>query len=281
MSRRTVVITGASDGIGAAAARALAKAGEEVVVVGRSPEKTEAVARSIGAASFVADYTRLDTVRELAAALRQAYPRIDVLANNAGGVMGTREVTADGFEKTFQVNHLGGFLLTALLMPTLLSSGATVVNTSSVAAQGFGRFDIGDLNNEKSYVSMRAYGNGKLANILHVRELQQRFSGQGLAAAAFHPGVIASNFGSESGLGMKLIYHTPLRYFLKGVEAGADPLVWLATSRPGVDWSPGEYYEKRRVARSSDTAYDAVLAGELWERSAEMVGVPVDLGLPA
>lgn len=279
MSGRTVVITGASDGIGAAAARALAKDGAEVVVVGRSKPKTEAVAASIGAASYLADYGRLDEVRDLAAALTAAYPRIDVLANNAGGVMGAREVTADGFEKTFQVNHLGGFLLTGLLMPTLLASGATVINTSSVAAAGFGKFAIEDVNAEKGYVSMRAYGNAKLANILHVRELQHRYGGQGLAAAAFHPGVVASNFGAESGLLMKLLYRSPAKYFMTTVDVGADPMVWLATTQPGTDWSPGEYYEKRRVARSQDAAYDAVLAGQLWAKSANMVGLPEDLGV--
>ena len=119
---KTIVVTGASDGIGAAAARQLHEDGHTVVVVGRSPDKTRQVAESIGADYEVADFADLRTVRRLAAKLAQRYPRIDVLANNAGGVFGTRDKTADGFEKTFQVNHLAPFLLTTLLLPTLLTA---------------------------------------------------------------------------------------------------------------------------------------------------------------
>ncbi|MET0422262.1 MAG: SDR family NAD(P)-dependent oxidoreductase, partial [Actinoplanes sp.] len=124
---KTIVITGASDGIGAAAARQLHADGHRVVVVGRSAQKTEAVARGLGADHFIADFTRLEEVRKLAASLDAAYPRIDVLANNAGGVFGERAKTPDGFEKTFQINHLAPYLLTTLLSDKLLASRATVI----------------------------------------------------------------------------------------------------------------------------------------------------------
>jgi NAD(P)-dependent dehydrogenase (short-subunit alcohol dehydrogenase family) len=150
MEQQTIVITGASDGIGAAAARQLSAQGERVVLVGRSQEKTAAVANELGHPFHLADYADLDQVRNLASELRATYPRIDVLANNAGGIMGAREVTKDGFEKTFQVNHLAGFLLTYLLMPTLISSRAKVLQTSSIAAQRYGHVDIDDLQNETS-----------------------------------------------------------------------------------------------------------------------------------
>jgi NAD(P)-dependent dehydrogenase (short-subunit alcohol dehydrogenase family) len=135
MSQRTIVITGASDGIGAAAARQLAGKGDRLVLVGRSEVKTAAVANPLGASYLLADFCRLDDVRALAEKLASAYPRIDVLANNAGGIMGDREITVDGFEKTLQVNHLAPFLLTHLLMDLLLAGGAKVINTSSIAAR--------------------------------------------------------------------------------------------------------------------------------------------------
>ena len=146
MPERTIVITGASDGIGASAARTFARQGERVVVVGRSAEKTEAVANEIGADFFVSDFADLAQVRTLAAQLKEKYPRIDVLANNAGGIMGPRELTVDGHEKTFQVNHLAPFLLTTELIDVLTASQATVINTSSVANSLFGKLDIDDLD---------------------------------------------------------------------------------------------------------------------------------------
>ncbi len=270
---RTVVITGASDGIGAAAARRLHADGHRVVVVGRSPEKTRAVADELGAESHVADFARLDDVRALAADLA-TLGHIDVLANNAGGIFGERSVTVDGFEKTLQINHLAPFLLTALLLDTLLASGGTVVNTSSAAAKAFGSLDLADLGNEAAYTPRKAYGDSKLANILHARELHARFAGLGLAAAAFHPGGVATNFAVDSTSRMRWVYHTPLRRVLLSAEKGADTLIWLAEGRAGRDWRSGEYYEKRKVAPTNPQADDDALARALWERSAEMVGVP-------
>lgn len=271
---RTIVITGASDGIGAAAARRLHADGHRVVVVGRTPEKTRGLAGDLGVEHHSADFARLDDIRALAATLAERHERIDVLANNAGGLFGERTLTVDGFEKTLQVNHLAPFLLTALLMDTLLASGATVVNTSSVAAKAFARLDLDDLGNERAYHPRRAYGDSKLANILHARELQRRFGPRGLNAASFHPGGVATNFANDTTSRMRFAYHTPLRRFLITPEQGAETLVWLAGSVPGRDWPPGEYFEKKRVARTNPRASDEVLARELWERSAAMVGLP-------
>ncbi|MEV4175373.1 SDR family NAD(P)-dependent oxidoreductase [Nonomuraea sp. NPDC049709] len=131
MAQQTIIITGASDGIGAAAAHQLTENGHKVIVVGRSPQKTAAVAGKIGAPFHVADFADLAQVRSLASELTATYPRIDVLANNAGGIFGDREVTTDGYEKTFQVNHLAPFLLTYLLMATLIESNAKIIQTSS------------------------------------------------------------------------------------------------------------------------------------------------------
>ncbi|RWZ51042.1 SDR family NAD(P)-dependent oxidoreductase [Labedella phragmitis] len=273
--RRTIVITGASDGIGAAAARRLSRDGHAVVIVGRSPEKTNTVADEIGADRFVCDFSDLAQVRELASALADGYPRIDVLANNAGGVFGDRTRTVDGFEKTFQVNHLAPFLLTNLLIDTLLASRATVVATSSAAARVFSKLDIDDLDTKRGFSANRAYGNAKLENILFTRELERRYGGQGLAAVAFHPGTIATGFAAETTSLMRLIYRTPLRHLLlQGPETGAEQLVWLSTSTPRTDWEPGEYYEKRSITKTSMQAYDGMLAERLWEESARRVGLP-------
>lgn len=271
---RTIVITGASDGIGAAAARRLSRDGHTVAVVGRSREKTNAVADEIGADRYISDFADLRQVRELAAALESAHPRIDVLANNAGGIFGERTRTVDGFEKTLQVNHLAPFLLTNLLLDTLIESRATVIATSSLAARAFSRLDIDDLDDDRAPSANRAYGNAKLENILFTRELQRRYGDRGISAVAFHPGTIATGFASESTSLMRFVYQTPLRHLvLRGPETGAEQLVWLATTTPGVDWEPGEYYEKRRVTKTSMQAYDGMLAEALWDESARRTGL--------
>ena len=277
MAQRTIVITGASDGIGAAAARNLAKAGERVVVVGRSPEKTAAVSAELGADYFVCDFAELSQVRELAAALRSHYPRIDVLVNNAGGIMRGHELTVDGHEKTLQINHLAPFLLTTELLDVLTASNAIIINTSSMA-NGFGRLDLADLNAERSYSTNRAYGTAKLANILFTAELQNRYGKDGIAAAAFHPGVVATNFAAESTSWFRHAYKTVLNRFLLSAEQGADTLLWLATSTPGRDWVPGAFYVKRALAKANKQAYDGELARNFWDRSLELVsaGDPVD-----
>ncbi len=275
MTRQTIVITGASDGIGAAAARRLSADGHEVVLVGRSQEKTAAVAEELGAASYVADFSDLGQVRVLAGRLGEAYPRIDVLANNAGGIMGHRRLTTDGFELTFQVNHLAPFLLTNLLLPVLTASGAKVIQTSSIAARLFGNLDLHDLQLERGYSPDRAYGNGKLGNILFTRELDRRYRDQGIAAAAFHPGLVGTNFASETSHPMRILYHTPgIRHlFTISPERGAERLVWLAEKEPGRVWPTGEYFQRNKVARSNPQARDPQLAAALWERSAELVGL--------
>ncbi|WP_104172823.1 SDR family NAD(P)-dependent oxidoreductase [Arthrobacter sp. Y81] len=270
MAARTIVITGASDGIGASAARTLAKAGERVVLVGRSAEKTRAVAVELGADYFVSDFAELSQVRTLAAQLREKYPRIDVLANNAGGIMGKRELTVDGHEKTFQVNHLAPFLLTNELMDVLTASNATVINTSS-AANAFGYVDIDDLDAAGKYSTSKAYGTSKLENILFTTELHHRYNAVGISTAAFHPGGVATNFAAESTSWFRFAYKTFIKRFMLTPEQGADTLVWLATTTPGQDWVPGAYYAKRALAKANRQAYDAQLARQLWDRSQALV----------
>jgi len=281
---KTIVITGASDGIGAAGARRLHAAGHTVVIVGRSPDKTSKIARELGVESHVADFTRLGDVRDLAHSLLNRHRSIDVLVNNAGGVFGERTPTVDGFEKTFQVNYLAPFLLTNLLLDTLIAGRATVVQTASIAARLYGHLDLHDLNNATKYSANKAYGDAKLANILFTRELHDRFHTDGLNAAAFHPGLVATSFASDTtSTAMKLVYANPLaRRFIAGPDRGADQLVWLSETRPGTEWQSGAYYEKRTIAgKVNPQSRDRDLARRLWDVSCGLLGMPLPDASPS
>jgi NAD(P)-dependent dehydrogenase (short-subunit alcohol dehydrogenase family) len=270
MARRTMVITGASDGIGAAAARRLSRSGENVVVVGRSAAKTAAVAAELGADHFVADFADLSQVRTLAEKIRCDYPRIDVLANNAGGMFTKIHETADGYEITFQVNYLAPFLLTTQLMDVLVDSRATVVNTTSSWQKPLPRVTVADLENTGQRRPGIAYILTKLAIILFTRELHRRYHASGLSTVTFHPGYVNSNFGDASGSRILLFmkHHVPITArFTATADQGADQLVWLASSTPGVDWTSGEYYSKGKIAKANRAAYDPDLARELWDRT--------------
>ena len=277
MAQQTILITGASDGIGAASARTLAARGHRVLIVGRSAEKTAAVAREAGAEPFVADFSRLDEVRALADTIKERLDgRLDVLANNAGGIFGERTMTADGYEYTLQVNHLAPFLLTHLLLDELLAAKGTVVNTSSIASRLFGNLDIDDLGNERGYSPAKAYGDAKLNNILFTRGLHARFHDQGVSTMAFHPGNVATNFAADTTNLMRFLYHTPLRHLaLISAERGGSNLTWAIEGLPGSDWASGSYYDQRKLAkRINPQMNDDSLVDLLWERSADMVGVP-------
>jgi NAD(P)-dependent dehydrogenase (short-subunit alcohol dehydrogenase family) len=273
--RRVVVVTGASDGIGAAAARALARRGDSVVVVGRSPAKARAVATETGAAYHVADFAHLDQARGLAAELQARYPRIDVLINNAGLIAdGRRTVTADGHELTFQVNHLAPFLLTILLKECLVRARGRVITTSSRAsAARDAAVVVDDLDMADRYDALRAYKASKLANVLFTRELARRWGPLGVSTAAAHPGLVRSQWGRTGPVAVRLVVNSPLRLAMRSPEQGADTLVWLSTSVPGQDWQNGGYFANRKPATAKTAADDRDLAAELWDRSALMCGL--------
>lgn len=266
MEQKTIVITGASDGIGAAAARQLREEGHKVVLVGRNPEKTARLGRELSSPYHTADFSDLSQVARLAGELRQ-YPRIDVLANNAGAAFAERTVTEDGFERTFQVNLLGGFLLTDLLIGKLCASRATVIQTASVAVNLFGaHFDVTDLNHEKKYSPQKAYGDAKLAGVLFTRELHRRYSPEGLCAVAFEPGIVRTNFGSESLSFVNFCYHSPLKYlFTVSPERSARRLADLALGVPGEDFCGGEIYSGKRPYRVRFKDPDGRIARELFD----------------
>ena len=273
MKSKIIIITGASDGIGRAAARRLSADGHHVIVIGHSRSKTEEVARELNTEFYVSDFTKLHEVRTLADKLLERYPKIDVFANNAGGVFyRDRRVTPDGHEITFQVNYLAGFLLTIRLLDRLLESRAMVICTSSIANRTLGNIDIDDLENEKSYSPIKAYGDTKLAQILFIRELHRRYEHRGLSAAAFHPGNIASNFSQKPGTALRIFYRPPLRYlWLTTPEKGSDTLVFLAEEEPAVDFPSGEYFVRRKIGKPNRQANRTALANELWNRSKAMI----------
>lgn len=269
---RTIVVTGGSDGIGAAAVRGLHAAGHRVVLVGRRPAKTAALADELGVDAFTVDYADLADVVRLAGDLRAAHPRIDVLANNAGTMIERLERTGDGFEHNFQLNHLAPFLLTRLLLDRLVADRASIVFTTSAAATGFGRLDVDDLPPADPRSPMRAYASAKLAGLAIMLELHRRHHAEGLSTAAFHPGAVATNFGADgTGLAARF-YRSRLKdLILASPEKGAAPLVRLAGGSPGVDWESGTYYHRHRPRELPRSVTADAAARDVWARTEELV----------
>lgn len=279
MDEKVCLVTGATRGIGLEAARALARLGATVVLVGRDPQRTQDALAEIRAAvpdakldSLLADFTSLSSVRKLAEDFKARYPRLDVLLNNAGLIMDRREETQDGFEATFGINHLAPFVLTNLLRDVLVASGpARIINVSSEAHR-FAKLDFEDLQATRGYIPMRVYGNSKLANILFTRSLARRFAGTKVTANSLHPGVVATGFGHNAkGLFRHLVKLAGP--FMLTAAKGARTSVYLASS-PEVEGVTGEYFIRSRKAKPSRDARDEALAERLWQVSAELTGVP-------
>jgi NAD(P)-dependent dehydrogenase (short-subunit alcohol dehydrogenase family) len=267
---RTIVVTGASSGVGLAAAEQFAARGDEVVVVGRNPERLAgAVARVRDAGAgrepghFRADFERLDDVRELAGQLLARYEKIDVLANNAGGMIAQYRRTTDGFEATIQANHLGPFLLANLLRDRL--RGGRIVTTASDAHRRGGLDPDDFVSGPDRYRRWRAYGASKAANVLFAAEAARRWPD--VVSVSFHPGVVRSNFGV--GAAMRLFFRWAPG-LVPPEKAGA-LLVWLATV-PAAELVNGGYYEGHDVRRPAPEAADPAIAARLWEASRKAVG---------
>jgi retinol dehydrogenase-14 len=279
MVGRTVVITGATAGIGRATAIGLAELGARVAIIGREPRRTEAAAAEIRAETgnpavdaFGADLSSQAEVRRLAAELLAAYPRLDVLVNNVGGSWATRHVTVDGLERTFALNHLAAFLLTNLLLDRLRASAPARVVTVSSGAQALGRIDFDDLQGEGRYSEQRAYPQSKLANVMFTYELARRLEGTGVTATVLHPGVVRTEFGAEDPPLMARILVPLARPFMKTPQQGAETSIHLASS-PQVEGVTGEYFAKGKPRRSNPASYDDGAAARLWQVSAELVGL--------
>ncbi|MHB1844187.1 MAG: SDR family oxidoreductase [Deltaproteobacteria bacterium] len=276
MSGKTVLVTGATSGIGRVMARELAKAGARVGIVARDPARGEAARDELRRESgnekvelFLCDFASQKSIRALARDVDARFDRLHVLVNNAGAVHSRRQTSADGLELTFAVNHLGYFLLTNLLLPKLRASAPSrIVSTASAAHLGQ-RLDFEDLQASNGYGSFRAYGRSKLANILFTRELARRLEGSQVTANCFHPGVVRSGFAKNSGA--LLAFGAKVGgLFMISPEKGAETGVWLATA-PELDGVTGKYFAKRREARSSGAAKDDAAAKRLWDESEKLV----------
>src|SRR6266542_6620541 len=265
---KQVLLTGATDGIGLAGAEALAARGAKLAIVARDDAKASRAVARIEAAGgggvdvLMADLSSQASVRRLAGQVLDRYPRLDVLVNNAGAGNSTRQVTEDGIELTWAVNHLAPFLLTNLLLERLRESApARIVTTSSDAHSGM-RIPFDDLNAERGYGGFRRYGETKLANILFTAELGHRLQGTGVTATCYHPGFVASSFNKNNGWRMRLAM-TLARPFARSVSKGADTLVWLVASPESADQTGG-YCLDRRLAVPGQAARDPDAARRLW-----------------
>jgi NAD(P)-dependent dehydrogenase (short-subunit alcohol dehydrogenase family) len=284
MNGKTILITGATNGIGKVAALELAKMGATTVIAGRSPVKTDVTVQEIRAQTtqegghptvegLVADLSSMAEVRRLADEFRARYSRLDVLINNAGGIFADRQVTVDGYEWTFAFNHLSYFLLTNLLLDMLIASAPSrVVNTSSRAHEG-AVLNFDDLQNEKNYGfgGYRAYGQSKLANVMFTYELARRLEGTGVTVNAVHPGAVATGFGVNNGGAMRVAMRV-FHQFALTPEQGADTLIYLASS-PEVAGVTGKYWTKRQPVPSSRVSYDEAAQKRLWDVSAQLTGL--------
>ena len=276
---KTIIITGASDGIGLECASQLAPLGDNLVLVGRSTAKLAAAVLRLKAEApdtvvdtFACDYASLADVRRLAAELLAAYPRIDVLINNAGTVYDKRVLTVDGYESTFAVNHLAGFLLTEQLLDRIVASGSgRIVNTASVGHYR-GTMDFTDLGFERGYQIMRAYGRSKLANVLYTRNLATRLAGTGVTANCLHPGAVATNIWAGAPKLLKPVLGIAKRLMMISPAEGGATLTYLATSSE-VAGKSGGYYEKNTLKAPSDLATDEEIGRHLVEVSRTLVGL--------
>lgn len=277
---RIILITGATSGIGKAAAHLITAMGAQVVITGRNKEKLEMTVQELKSQTgnesviyLVADFCDLDQVREMASNFEARYARLDVLVNNAGAFFNKRRETIYGVEKTFVVNHLAPFLLTNMLMETMQrSEEGRIVNVSSDAHQ-YGSLDFDDLELKHGYTGMKAYARSKLSNILFTYEAARRLAGSTITVNALHPGHVATNIfrNDFSFIGPALKWVMGL--FSLTPEEGADNTVFLATS-PEVKGMTGQYFVKREAVRSSPRTYDENLATKLWQISEKLTSLP-------
>jgi NAD(P)-dependent dehydrogenase (short-subunit alcohol dehydrogenase family) len=281
MAGKTVLVTGATGGIGEATAVGLARLGARVGITGRDITRAEAAAADIRAASnndavdaFAADLSSQTEVRRLAREVLDVYPRLDVLVNNVGGFWTHRHVTADGLEHTFALNHLAPFLLTNLLLDRLKASAPARIVTVSSGAHTTGRIDFDDLQGEKKYSGQRAYNASKLANVMFTYELARRLQGSGVTANVLHPGVVRTSFGAEDQAAFFTILSPLIRPFLKTTAQGAATSIYLASSAQ-VEGVTGQYFANGEPKKSSTSSYDSGIACRLWQLSADLVGLSI------
>jgi NAD(P)-dependent dehydrogenase (short-subunit alcohol dehydrogenase family) len=287
MKGKVVVITGATSGIGQIAAESLAGMGARIIQIARDRGRADAALRRLGESAtgvahriYYADLSRVSEMKRVASEIATAEPRIDVLINNAGAMFGSRQLTDDGLERTFALNHMSYFVLTHGLRERLVASAPSrVVNTASDAHVG-ANLDFNDLQSEAAYrgsfvkslryggPGFKVYGRSKLCNIVFTRELARRLLGTGVTANCLHPGFVATRFGDQSGgwisFGIRMG-----KWFALTPQQGAETLVYLASS-PEVAGVTGEYFHKCHPVRPSQEAQDAAIARRLWTETARL-----------
>jgi NAD(P)-dependent dehydrogenase (short-subunit alcohol dehydrogenase family) len=278
MSQKICVLTGASAGIGKETAFGLAERGFHLVLVCRDRARGEETVREVKARTgsgdvelVLADLSLMREVRRSAEEIRGRHPRIDVLLNNAGAVIAQRQLTEEGLETTFALNHLAYFLLTSLLLePLRRAPSARIINVASNGEKG-GTIDLDNLQGEKSYLGLRAYMSSKLANVMYTYALARRLAEEGatITANCLHPGPVASNFAAE-GAGVFGVLVKAVRPFLITPEKGAQTSIHLASS-PEVEGVSGKYFVKCRERRSSRASYDVRTQEQLWDASLRLL----------
>ena len=280
MKGKTVLVTGGNTGIGLETAAGLAAMGADTVITSRDPAKGTAAVDEIrrrhpeaSVSAMQLDLSRLADVRRFVAEFEDRFPQLHVLINNAGLILADRQLTEDGFESTFQINHLGPFLLTHLLLDKLKASAPSrIVNVAS-AAHRSGSLNFDDLQSERSYGKMRAYGTTKLCNILFATELARRLKGTGVTAYSLHPGTVRTGFGKDGdtrgffAVGLKII--AP---FILSPADGAKTSIHVA-STPGIEQHSGGYFQRSKLAKPSTSARDDEAARRLWEVSEQLLGL--------
>jgi len=275
MHGKICVVTGATSGIGLVTAQALARQDATLIVIARNAERGAATVSRIQQETgnsavelMVADLSAQEQVRQLAREIQHRFARLDVLVNNAGALFAWRQLSQDGLEMTFALNHLAYFLLTNLLLdPLKAADSARIVNVSSEAHRR-ARLDFSDLQGRHRYSGWRAYARSKLANILFTYELARRLAGTGVVANALHPGFVATNFG-RNNRSITAAFFRILQLAAISPEEGAQTIIYLASS-PAVKGVTGEYFVKQQAVRSSQVSYDRAAAERLWQVSAEL-----------
>jgi NAD(P)-dependent dehydrogenase (short-subunit alcohol dehydrogenase family) len=278
---KVVMVTGATNGIGFESAKALAAMGATVVGVGRNPQKcadsAAAITRSTGNANvefLVADLSIQAQVRQAAEEFKRKYDRLDVLLNNAGGYFARREVSADGIEMTWALNHLNYFLLTDQLLDVLKASApARIVNVSSGAHAMTRGINFADVEYQTGYSGWTVYSQSKLANIMFTYELARRLSGTSVTANVLHPGFVDTGFGHNNGGVMRSGIAVLQKIIAKRPEQGAATSVYLASS-PEVESVTGKYFDNCKAKRSSGASYDEAAQQRLWALSEQQVRLP-------
>jgi len=278
MHDKVCMITGATSGIGLVTAQALARKGATVIVVARNLERGTATVSRIqqetgnqAVECMMADLSVQAQVRQLATEVQRRFARLDLLINNAGALFGQRQVSVEGVEMTFALNHLAYFLLTNLLLDRLqASASARIINVSSEAHRR-ARLDFADLQGRQHYRGWRAYAQSKLANILFTYELARRLEGTAVITNVLHPGFVATNFGRNNRSITAALWRI-LQLAAISPEQGTETIIYLASSAEVKDIT-GKYFVKQKAVRSSEASYNRAAAERLWQASAELTGL--------